>query len=127
LPTCPFCSVDRERISIETEHALALPDAFPVADGHTLIVPRKHVSSIYELTAPEQTAIWRLVGQVREQLLASMSPVDGFNIGFNDGLSAGQTVMHAHVHIIPRRTGDVPDPRGGIRWVIADKARYWKS
>jgi diadenosine tetraphosphate (Ap4A) HIT family hydrolase len=89
-------------------------------------VPRKHVSTIYQLTAPEQSAIWRFVGEVREHLLARYHP-DGFNIGFNDGLAAGQTVSHAHVHIIPRRQGDVPDPRGGIRWVIADNAPYWNK
>jgi diadenosine tetraphosphate (Ap4A) HIT family hydrolase len=126
LDPCPFCSVERNRIWIETEHAIAFADAFPVADGHTLIVPRKHVSTIYELTMPEQRAIWELVGEVRRRLLTGLKP-DGFNIGFNDGLAAGQTVEHAHVHIIPRRNGDVPDPRGGIRWVIADNAPYWRK
>lgn len=103
-----------------------MPDAFPVADGHTLVVPRKHVSTMFELTTPEQNAIWELVARVRERLLAEMQP-DGFNIGINDGLAAGQTVMHAHIHIIPRRHGDVPDPRGGIRWVISDNAPYWNK
>jgi diadenosine tetraphosphate (Ap4A) HIT family hydrolase len=98
----------------------------PVADGHTLVVPRKHAVTIYELTPAEPSAIWKLVGEVRERLLTGLKP-DGFNIGFNDGLAAGQTVMHAHVHIIPRRDGDVADPRGGIRWVIADNAPYWKK
>jgi diadenosine tetraphosphate (Ap4A) HIT family hydrolase len=125
LNSCPFCAVEPERISIANENALAFLDAFPIAEGHTLVAPRKHVSSIYELSTTEQRAIWELVGRVREQLIAKFNP-DGFNIGFNDGLAAGQTVSHAHVHIIPRRTGDVPDPRGGIRWVIADKAPYWK-
>ena len=111
---------------LETEHAVALVDAFPVAEGHALVVPRKHVGSLYELSAVEQTAIWELVGQVRKQLQTRLAP-DGFNIGFNDGLAAGQTLMHAHVHIIPRWKGDVPDPRGGVRWVIADKAQYWKE
>ena len=75
---------------------------------------------------PEQKVIWELVGRVRERLLVEYKP-DGFNIGFNDGLAAGQTVSHAHVHIIPRRQGDVADPRGGIRWVIAENARYWSK
>jgi diadenosine tetraphosphate (Ap4A) HIT family hydrolase len=124
LDLCPFCAIAPGRIWLEAEHAVALPDAYPVADGHTLVVPRKHVSTIYQLTIAEQKAIWELVGQVRERLLTGLRP-DGFNIGFNDGLAAGQTEDHAHVHIIPRRLGDVPDPRGGIRWVIADNARYW--
>jgi diadenosine tetraphosphate (Ap4A) HIT family hydrolase len=126
LDPCPFCNIDPSRIWLESEHAVAVPDAYPVADGHMLIVPRKHVMTIYQLTAAEQSAIWKLVGEVRERLLIGLKP-DGFNIGFNDGLAAGQTVEHAHVHIIPRRNGDVADPRGGIRWVIADNAPYWKK
>lgn len=74
----------------------------------------------------EQEAIWRLVGRVREQLVVRLAP-DAFNIGLNDGFAAGQTVPHAHVHVIPRWKGDVPDPRGGVRWVISGKAQYWKS
>ncbi len=111
---------------MDSEEAIAFADAFPLAEGHMLVAPRKHVSSIYELTGPEQAAIWKLVAEVRERLLTGLKP-DGFNIGLNDGLAAGQTVDHAHVHVIPRRQGDVPDPRGGIRWVIADNAPYWKK
>ncbi len=109
---------------IQNEHAIAFPDAYPVAEGHTLVAPRKHAASIYELSAQEQKSIWELVSEVRQRLMATLNP-DGFNIGFNDGLAAGQTVSHAHVHVIPRRNGDVADPRGGIRWVMADKAVYW--
>jgi diadenosine tetraphosphate (Ap4A) HIT family hydrolase len=76
------------------------------------------------LSTDQQAAVWDLVAQVRSRLLAELKP-DGFNIGVNDGLAAGQTVEHAHVHIIPRRKGDVPDPRGGIRWIIDEKAEYW--
>jgi len=126
LATCPFCGIAPGRICLDNEHAVAVPDAFPVAPGHTLVLPREHVMTIYQLTTPEQEAIWELVGRVRQRLLADLKP-DGFNIGFNDGLAAGQTVSHAHVHIIPRRHGDVPDPRGGIRWVIADNAPYWNK
>lgn len=123
---CPFCAVEPARIWIETEHAIAFGDAYPVADGHTLVVPRKHVCTIYELSIAEQQALWELVSEVRSRLLTGLNP-DGFNIGFNDGLEAGQTVEHAHIHVIPRRKGDVPDPRGGIRWVIAENAAYWKK
>jgi diadenosine tetraphosphate (Ap4A) HIT family hydrolase len=126
VDSCPFCTIDFARVSAENEHALAFQDAYPVASRHTLVVPRKHVTSIYELDMNEQRALWDLVGAVRERLLAEFKP-DGFNIGFNDGLAAGQTVPHAHVHVIPRRWGDVPDPRGGIRWVLADKAPSWKK
>ena len=110
---------------MEAEHALVIKDTFPVTESHTLVVPRKHVRTIYERTLTEQIAVWKLVGEVRERLLTACKP-DGFNIGYNDGQAAGQTVRHAHVHVIPRRTGDVVDPRGGIRWVVAEKAPYWK-
>jgi diadenosine tetraphosphate (Ap4A) HIT family hydrolase len=123
---CPFCNIERSRILLESEQAIAVPDAFPVADGHMLVVPRPHVGSIYELTTSEQRAVWSLVGQVREHLLTGLRP-HGFNIGFNEGVAAGQTVEHAHIHVIPRRLGDVPDPRGGIRWVLPDKAAYWRK
>jgi diadenosine tetraphosphate (Ap4A) HIT family hydrolase len=126
LNSCPFCSIEPDRILIENDAAIAFSDSYPVADGHTLVAPRKHVGTVYELSTPEQAAIWTLVGEVRERLLARLKP-NGFNIGLNDGVAAGQTILHAHVHVIPRRLGDVPDPRGGIRWVIADKAPYWKK
>jgi diadenosine tetraphosphate (Ap4A) HIT family hydrolase len=126
LKLCLFCSIQPARILTENDAAIAFPDSYPVAKGHTLVAPRKHVSTIYELSMTEQAAIWALVGEVRERLLADLKP-DGFNVGFNDGLAARQTVLHAHVHVIPRRQGDVPDPRGGVRWVIADKAPYWKK
>jgi diadenosine tetraphosphate (Ap4A) HIT family hydrolase len=124
MSSCPFCSVDASRTWVESDHAIAFPDAYPITDGHTLVSPRKHVSSIYELATHEQFAIWSLVAEVRKRLLTGLKP-DGFNIGVNDGLAAGQTVEHAHVHVIPRRRGDVPDPRGGIRWIIDAKANYW--
>lgn len=124
--SCPFCSLDTSRKWIKNDDAIAFADAYPVADGHTLVTPRKHVGSIYELSADEQSAVWGLVAEVRERLLVGMKP-DGFNIGVNDGLAAGQTVQHAHVHIIPRWKGDVADPRGGIRWIIDEKANYWSK
>ena len=121
---CPFCTLDPSRYWVKSERAVAFPDAHPVTEGHTLVVPRKHVASIYELTADEQAAVWSLVADVRQRLLTGVN-ADGFNIGVNDGLAAGQTIEHAHVHVIPRHKGDVPDPRDGIRWIIDDKANYW--
>ena len=103
---------------------MAFPDAFPVAEGHTLVVPKRHVASLFDLAEEEQAALWRLVAQVRGKLASELQP-DGFNFGVNDGPAAGQTVMHAHVHVIPRRTGDVADPRGGVRWIVPEKAAYW--
>lgn len=121
---CPFCRLETKRIRLESEFAVAFLDGFPITQGHTLVIPKRHVASLFELPADEQAAVWALVAQVRASLLAELRP-DGFNVGLNDGPAAGQTVMHAHVHVIPRRHGDVSDPRGGVRWVVPDKAAYW--
>jgi len=121
---CPFCNLEQSRIRLENEFGVSLPDAFPVAVGHTLVIPKRHVASLFDLPAEEQAAIWRLVAQVRDKLVSELHP-DGFNVGVNDGSAAGQTVMHAHVHVIPRWKDDVADPRGGVRWIMPDKAPYW--
>ena len=121
---CPFCEPDADRVWLENDIGIVLWDAFPVTEGHTLVVPRQHVASIYELPAEEQAALWTLVAEARSRLNEDLAP-DGFNIGLNDGEAAGQTILHAHIHIIPRRDGDVNDPRGGVRWIIPEKARYW--
>lgn len=125
MPTnCPFCQLDAGRVCQENRAAQALRDGFPVTEGHTLVVPRQHVASLFDLPAEEQAELWKLVTEVRVQLLEELRPA-GFNIGVNDGQAAGQTVAHAHIHVIPRYNGDVADPRGGVRWVIPEKARYW--
>lgn len=121
---CPFCHLDQSRITQENDYAVAFLDAFPVAEGHMLVVPKQHVASLFDLPDAQQVAIWKLVTLVRGKLVSDLR-ADGFNIGVNDGLAAGQTVLHAHVHVIPRRHGDVADPRGGVRWVVPDKAAYW--
>ena len=121
---CPFCQREQARIYLANDFAAALPDAFPVTEGHTVIVPKRHVASLFDLREEELAAIWLLVALVRSKLMAELKP-DGFNIGVNDGEAAGQTVMHAHVHVIPRRQGDITDPRGGIRWIMPKKAQYW--
>jgi diadenosine tetraphosphate (Ap4A) HIT family hydrolase len=121
---CPFCAIAAHAASVVSEHAIAFPDAFPVTQGHTLVVPRVHVESVFDLPQAVQTDLWILVARVRSQL-AGDADVDGFTVGTNDGVAAGQTVPHAHIHVIPRRRGDVPDPRGGVRWVIPDRAAYW--
>jgi len=123
---CPFCRPDARRIRLEGEFARAIPDGFAVTEGHTLVIPRRHVASLFDLPEHEQAAVWRLVAEVRATLMAELEP-DGFNVGLNDGPAAGQTVMHAHVHVVPRRAGDVADPRGGVRWVVPDKAADWSG
>jgi diadenosine tetraphosphate (Ap4A) HIT family hydrolase len=123
---CPFCDVDPSRIHLENEVGIAIVDAFPVSEGHILVVPKKHVASLYDLSPSEQAALWQLAGEVRAYISERLHP-DGFNVGINDGQAAGQTVMHAHIHVIPRRMGDDPDPRGGVRRVVTGKAQYWRK
>lgn len=126
MKLCPFCDFDRSKLIEESECAIALRDAFPVTEGHALVIPRRHVASVYQLSAPDQAALWVLVGHVRETLQQQVA-ADGINIGINDGEAAGQTVEHAHIHVIPRRKGDVSDPRGGVRNIIPRTARYWEE
>lgn len=126
MKSCPFCALEPSRIIIESKSAIAFRDAFPLTEGHTLVVPRQHVDNIYALSAEEQADLWAFVAEVRH-LLAKELNVNAFNVGVNDGAAAGQTIEHAHVHLIPRRTGDVDDPRGGIRHIIPGKARYWSA
>lgn len=121
---CPFCTLPHERIADQSERTVAIRDAFPVTPGHTLLIPIRHVGSFFELDDEEQDDLLRLLRRVRARLVAEFRP-DGFNIGINDGSAAGQTVPHMHLHLIPRRLRDVADPRGGVRWVVPDKARYW--
>ena len=121
---CPFRALPRERIWRESAEAVAVFDGYPLTEGHTLVIPKRHVGSFFELTMEDQSAILRFVNEVRMELLHRFQP-DSFNLGLNDGPEAGQTVGHCHLHLIPRRRGDVPDPRGGVRWVIPSKARYW--
>ena len=123
-PDCPFCNLSADRVLMETATTIAFLDGYPIAEGHTLVIPRRHVASVFDLTEHDQQQLWRQVASVR-QLLAQRYRLDGFNIGVNDGGAAGQTVPHAHVHVIPRRKGDVPDPRGGVRWIMPGRARYW--
>jgi diadenosine tetraphosphate (Ap4A) HIT family hydrolase len=121
---CPFCCLPKERIWLESDAGIAFRDGYPVSEGHSLVVPRRHVASLFELNETEYADLWQLVARVRAELNKEFKP-DAFNVGINDGAAAGQTVPHAHIHLIPRRKGDVEDPRGGVRWVVPDKADYW--
>lgn len=123
---CPFCQLDAARIVFSDDVALVIRDAFPVSPGHTLIIPRRHVGSFFELTPPERARMFELLTQAKAELDGTLQP-DGFNIGINDGAAAGQTVAHLHLHLIPRYRGDTPDPRGGVRWVLPAKAKYWSG
>lgn len=121
--SCPFCEIAESKILDSNEHALILRDAFPVSDGHLLVCTRRHVADWFDATDAEHHAILELLHRGRSLILAQHAPA-GFNIGVNVGVAAGQTVMHLHVHLIPRYPGDVSDPRGGVRHVIPSRGNY---
>jgi diadenosine tetraphosphate (Ap4A) HIT family hydrolase len=121
-PNCIFCNPKRE-ILAQNANGLAFFDSFPVSRGHALVVPKRHVKTIFEMSEEEATDCFRLVLALKNMLVARYSP-DGFNVGANCGEAAGQSVWHAHIHVIPRYKGDVPDPRGGVRGVVPGKASY---
>lgn len=122
---CPFCTLPPERIIDSNDLALVIRDGYPVSPGHTLVIPKRHVGSWFEITPEEQSAMLDLLGKAKAVLEEELKP-DGYNIGINDGPSAGQTVPHLHMHLIPRYKGDIEDPRGGVRWIIPGKAKYWE-
>jgi len=121
---CIFCNLEASRIEDENTLFLVIKDLYPVTEGHTLIIPKRHVPSFFELTDEEQTSFFEML-QAQKHKLASMDEtITGFNVGINDGEDAGQTVMHCHIHLIPRRNGDMKNPRGGVRGVIPEKQSY---
>ncbi len=123
MSDCPLCTVEEGRLLLAGPLAFTIRDPHPVNPGHTLVVLRRHVADYFDATGPEQAAIWQMVAQVKAGLDAELDPrPDGYNVGFNAGGAAGQTVMHAHVHVIPRYVGDVANPRGGVRSVIPGEA-----
>ena len=123
---CPFCSLSAPRIAGQNEHAVWIRDGFPVSPGHSLVISKRHIGSFFEVTDEERTALLTLLDQAKAAAAAEFQP-DGFNIGINDGPAAGQTVPHLHIHLIPRFKGDLPDARGGVRWIIPQKADYWST
>ena len=125
-PPCPFCHLPAERVIQQSEFAIVIRDGFPVSPGHSLIIPKRHVSSFFEITDLERNDLLSLLPEARADLDRQFRPA-GYNIGMNDGPAAGQTVPHLHIHLIPRYEGDRDDPRGGVRWVLPDKAAYWNK
>jgi len=119
---CPFCKSDREIIA-ENDQAIAVFDGFPVSPGHVLVIPRRHVPTIFDLNDAEYVECLNLVREVKS-VLEERHSTSAFNIGVNCGEVAGQTVDHAHIHVIPRYPGDVDDPRGGVRHIIPGKGYY---
>ena len=119
---CPFCEASAEEIVLKNELAFARYDKFPVSPGHILIIPNRHVANYFELSMDEQAACWRLVNEAQAAVASRHSP-DGYNIGINVHAAGGQSVWHAHIHLIPRYKGDVAEPLGGVRNLMPRKPR----
>ena len=121
---CPFCESIKERIIDQNDLCYVVRDQYPVTELHSLIIPKRHVEDPFDLYLPEQNSVNILIKKQKEIILKADKTVEGFNVGFNSGIVAGQTVMHCHIHLIPRRKGDIVDPKGGIRGVIPSKKAY---
>ena len=126
LESCYFCSLPSKRIILETELSMVIRDSFPVSEGHTLIITKRHIESIFDATKEEQIDLLANLESAKKILDKKFSP-DGYNVGINDGKAAGQTVMHLHTHLIPRYSGDSEQAKGGVRWIFPDKANYWSQ
>ena len=122
---CPFCTLPTERITDSNKFGVVIRDGYPISAGHTLIIPKRHVGSFFETTQDEKLALLALLESAQKELKKMLNP-PSFNIGINDGKEAGQTVPHLHIHLIPRYESDITDPRGGVRWIIPEKAKYWE-
>ena len=123
MSTSPFLERPTKDWLTSNRSAFAIPDGYPVSPGHSLVVPRRRIGNWWEATQEERADLVDLINEVKKLLDNRYSP-DGYNVGFNDGPAAGQTIAHLHIHIIPRYQGDVPDPRGGIRNVIPERGNY---
>ena len=121
---CLFCNIKQSGLAEENSLAYASYDTYPVSDLHCLIIPKRHVKDYFELSNDEVVACNELLKKIKEEIVFKDPLVKGFNIGTNAGKVAGQSVLHCHIHLIPRRKGDASDPKGGVRGVIADKQKY---
>ena len=121
--TCPFCNPPEDEIVLANDLCYARYDRYPVSPGHLLLIPYRHIPTLFDATDDEQAALLALVREAKALLDERFRP-DGYNVGVNVGKTAGQTVMHLHVHLIPRYAGDVADPRGGVRGAIPEKRKY---
>lgn len=121
---CLFCNLGPDRIIAENELCVAIRDAFPVTPMHTLVIPKRHVADFFDLYQSEINAAHSLLHGLKEEIALGDQTVTGFNVGVNSGASAGQTIFHVHLHLIPRRDGDADDPRGGVRGVIPERQSY---
>lgn len=121
---CPFCTLPSDRIIDANDVGVVIFDGYPISPGHALVISHRHVASFFELGRQEREGLLALLDRTKARLDVEFQPA-GYNIGINDGVAAGQTVPHLHIHLIPRYHGDQKDPRGGVRWIFPDKADYW--
>jgi diadenosine tetraphosphate (Ap4A) HIT family hydrolase len=124
--SCPFCTLPVARIIGESQYGIVIRDGYPISPGHTLLISRRHVGSFFDLSIEERSDLLELLDVAKATIDRELSP-DGYNIGINDGRAAGQTVPHLHIHLIPRYKGDRSESRGGVRWIIPEKADYWSE
>ena len=121
---CLFCNIEKSKIVSENDFFIVVRDNYPVTELHTPIILKRHTASYFELDDSEKISLINILDKQKNSLLQNDSTITGFNIGINDGVDAGQTIMHFHAHLIPRRTGDVQNPRGGVRGIIPEKQNY---
>lgn len=121
---CLFCNINSKDLIFDNEFVFASFDSYPVSKYHSLIVPKRHILDYFELTNDELLACNDLIKKIKKKIQNEDKTVDGFNIGTNSGVVAGQSIMHCHIHLIPRRKGDVDNPQGGVRGVIPSKQHY---
>jgi len=123
-PPCPFCDINPSHVVARHKSVYAIQDTSPVADNHLLIIPLRHCETYFDLTPAERCDAHALIEKLRSEILKADPLVAGFNMGVNCGETAGQTIFHTHIHLIPRKKNDTPRPRGGVRGVIPDKMDY---
>ena len=121
---CLFCNINESGLAKENNLAYASYDSFPVSEGHCLIIPKRHVKDYFDLSNEEIIACNDLIKEIKNEIIKKDSSVKGFNIGSNAGKISGQSILHCHIHLIPRRAGDVENPQGGVRSVIPSKQHY---
>ena len=124
MSNCLFCNINKDRIVHEYKNFYVVRDAYPVTPLHSLVITKRHVVSYFQCSKEEHDEIPMILDTQKAELKILDNTITGFNIGMNIGEDAGQTIFHCHIHIIPRRQGDTPNPRGGVRGVIPDKQKY---
>ena len=121
---CLFCDISESGCAHENDLAYASYDSYPVSEHHCLIIPKRHIKDYFQLTQDELTACHELIKIVKDEIFTKDQSVKGFNLGTNIGKVSGQSILHCHFHLIPRREGDVENPQGGVRSVIPNKQHY---